>query len=382
MQNEKKVAFITSVSHREGAFYGAETSLKFLLNEIKDANPSIKFDVILRKSFLPWRNNSTADILVIAKFFEIETSQIKEAWIPYVTFPIERLSIKSFIRFISTNIIEPFFRTKINNLLIGYDFVHINNSHLYLTGKALKSKKGNVSQHIRDYIHYPSWMSNCASKYFAIDDTTFNSMPFIYKSNGWKLLNPYQKKEIIKLDFELSEIRGNYKFVFCIVGALIPIKGVDYVIKEFIKINNSNCCLVIAGGYHEKGYFTYLKKLVNGDSRIFFIGQVGEVEQVYNISDFNIRGDDRFCIGRTTIESCYWGLLNILPKKNSDKIIFESDNVSKLIEERSTFYDARIEGSLSIVIRKIITGSIHKPKPQRVITTEKNTSFFLQKLLS
>lgn len=382
MQSELKVAFITSVSHREGAFYGAETSLKFLLNEIKEANPPIKFDVILRKSFLPWRNNSTADILLIAKFFDIEISQIKEAWIPYVTFPIERLSIKSFIRFISTNIIEPFFRTRINKLLFDYDFVHINNSHLYLTGKALKSKKGNVSQHIRDYIHYPSWMSNCASKYFAIDDTTYNSMPFFYKSNGWKLLNPYQKKELVRLDHKLTEIRGNYKFVFCIVGALLPIKGVDYVINEFININNSNCCLVIAGGYHEKEYFTYLKKLGNGDRRIFFIGQVGEVEQVYNISDFNIRGDDRFCIGRTTIESCYWGLLNILPQKKSDKIVFESDNVSRLIKESSIFYDARTEGSLSNVIREIIDGSIYKPKTQRVITIEKKPSFFLQKILS
>ena len=345
-----RIVFITTIKPQNGAFYGAETSLKYLIESLRISNPSIEISVIIRQSFFYSRKLDLKDKELIKNFLNLPFENIHYYWLPYVTFPIEPISVKSLSRYIITIGLLVFNFFKLRDLFLKFDHIHINNTHLYLAKYFLNPL--NFSQHIRDFIYHKNLFNTNAKFLISIDRTTYRQVNNTLKNKTHILPNLYLPTKLSKISSEDLLEFNKYKIKFCIVGQIAKIKGVEYVVKEFASINSLNSCLIIIGGVTDQKYYIEIKKYASQFENIFFTGDVSNVSEYYNISDFNIRGDEHFCIGRTTIESAIHGLINILPLKNNELPLYESDTISNLIKRNTLYYNAREEQSLSDVLKK------------------------------
>ena len=93
-------------------------------------------------------------------------------------------------------------------------------------------------------------------EYNYIDEERFNK-----KINAKKIIEKYKLKN---------------KKMFFFVGAITPIKGINYLIESFKKADIKNSLLLIAGRTHETGYMISLKKLAEPSENIKFIGTVSD----------------------------------------------------------------------------------------------------------
>lgn len=347
-----KLAFVTTLKPRNGAFYGAETSLMYLIESMKISNPEIEISIIIRQPLLYFRRLNINDKSLIQLFFNLPSEYIHYTWLPYVSFPIEKLSFKSAFRYFTTNIIILFHTQKLIKLFNNFDHVHINNTHLYLTKIFLNKDK--YSQHVRDYVYYKKFFKTNAKFLICIDKTTYRQISRQLASKSFILPNIYIPKISNPIESSLLKQIKEYNYVFCIVGQIAKIKGVEYVINEFISLNNSSVCLLVIGGVTDVNYYNEIKAVTSNCKNIFFTGDVSNVSEYYTISNFNIRGDEHFCIGRTTIESAIQGLINILPLKENETPIYNNDSINNLIQNNSVYYDARVHGSLKKTMENCI----------------------------
>jgi glycosyltransferase involved in cell wall biosynthesis len=347
-----RIAFVTTLKPRNGAFYGAETSLMYLIESLRITHPELELSIIIRQSYINARKISNSDKEIIKNFFNLPHNNFKYLWLPYVTFPIEKFTLKSFIRYIITYILLLINIFKISKTFKDFDHIHINNTHLFLCQKV--NFKSSFSQHVRDLIHFPNLFYSKAKFLISIDRMTYNHVNKSLINKTYILPNLYLIKNSEKIDNVFLEKINKYKFKICIVGQISKIKGVEYVMNEFISLNNTDTCLLIIGGVTDLLYYKKLKKIASKFNNIFFTGDVSNVSEYYKISNFNVRGDEHFCIGRTTIESAIHGLINILPKKNDEECSFEDDPISNIIKNNSFFYNARERDSLKKIFKESI----------------------------
>jgi glycosyltransferase involved in cell wall biosynthesis len=352
-----KLAFVTTLKPQNNdTFYGAETSLKFLIQSIRQEHINIDISLIIREPFLSSSKLKKEEKTAISNFLKIYPENIIYTWVPYVSFPIEKINFKGFIRYILTYfllIYKKYGSKKIN--LNSFDHIHINNTHLFLFHKLL-NKKTNYSQHIRDYIWHPYLYKSNAKFFIPIDKKTQSQLNYKYYAISHIITNTYIPNFIFNNIYKKKF--SQYKYIFCIVGQIAKIKGVEYVIDEFIEFNNKDSCLIIVGGVTDLDYYNdILFKTIN-ISNIILTGNLSNVSEIYNIAHYNIRGDEHFCIGRTTIESVMHGLINIIPCKVNESPDFENDNISKKIEKYSIYYTARSKNALKDVLLSCITNPL------------------------
>ena len=343
-----KLAFVTTIKPQNGAFYGAETSLKYLIESLRNSNPTIEISIIIRQSIINSRKLNNSDKINIQNFFNLPTKNIHYVWIPYVTFPIEPITLKSLVRFIITNVLLIFYLFQNRILFRKFDHIHINNTHLYLS--KYFTNRLNYSQHIRDFINHKKLFNTHAKFLICIDKTTSRQINNTLINKTHILPNLYFPANPGEIDRSLLLKLNQYKYKFCLVGQIAKIKGVEYVVREFASLNYNNACLIVIGGITDQSYYLDLKYYASQFENIFLTGDVPNVSAYYEISDFNIRGDEHFCIGRTTIESAIHGLINILPLKSNELPLFESDSISDLIKKNSLYYEARKNQSLKQVL--------------------------------
>lgn len=108
--------------------------------------------------------------------------------------------------------------------------------------------------------------------------------------------------------------------VFAIIGVLIPEKGVDRVIRAFRRARDHDLRLVIVGQGEQE---SALRALARGDSRVVFWGVEREVERIYALADYVLRGEAYPCVGRTIYEALYAGCGVIIPGAVTDHTLFE-----------------------------------------------------------
>ena len=350
-----KLAFITTLKPQNGAFYGAETSLKYLIESLQVSNPTIEISIVIRQPFLFFRRLNYSDKIYIQNFFSVPVEKIHYTWLPYITFPIEKFSEKSIFRLFFTNIIILFNFFRLRKQFNKFDHVHINNTHLYLTKIFLS--KGKYSQHVRDYIYNKKMFNTDAKFLICIDKTTYRQITNKLISKTHILPNLYIPKITNNIDEVFANRINTFNYVFCLVGQIAKIKGVDYVVKEFISFNCPESCLLVIGGVTDYNYFKKIKSLASQYDNIFFTGDVSNISEYYSLSNYNIRGDEHFCIGRTTIESAIQGLINILPLRENEIPLYESDSISDLIKKNTLYYNARQDNSLKQVLQNCINSN-------------------------
>ena len=108
--------------------------------------------------------------------------------------------------------------------------------------------------------------------------------------------------------------------LFAYIGMLHPIKGTDLIIKAFSEAKFKKAKLLIVGAGNPL-YAKHYRSLANdnGDT-IVFLGRMEfqEVIKIYAVSDFVVRGDPDFRIGRTIYEALYAGCNLIIPGNIND----------------------------------------------------------------
>lgn len=159
------------------------------------------------------------------------------------------------------------------------------------------------------------------------------------------LNNPFNQTGVLNVNrqevhrhFHLQEDRTILTFVSACAN---EIKGQDYVIDEFLRSGCTLSELLIVGPEGSKE--------CRQAPGVHFLGRMENMEQVYAVSDFVIRGDAIFAVGRTTYEALYSGCSVMIPgERSSDKKkFFEYDRFC----DRVLFYEPRKKGALAQLMK-------------------------------
>ena len=105
--------------------------------------------------------------------------------------------------------------------------------------------------------------------------------------------------------------------VFAIIGMVIREKGVDRVIRAFRGVGHPHARLLVVGRGRDRARF---ERLARGDDRIVFWGEDRAIERVYAMTDYVIRGEATFAVGRTMYEGLYAGSEVIVPASPEDEV--------------------------------------------------------------
>ena len=111
-----------------------------------------------------------------------------------------------------------------------------------------------------------------------------------------------------------SQVYRPNETVFTFIGAIDKIKGVDFVIKAFVKANPRQAKLYVVGSGNAR-FLNSCKALAAHNQSVIFFGrlQPDAITEIYAASDYVLRGDPDFRIGRTIFEALYTGCRVILP---------------------------------------------------------------------
>jgi len=247
----------------------------------------------------------------------------------------------------------------------NYRFVYLNSLVLH---DLIRSSEKKCVLHIREvvdykYARYPKVIKNLeqAAGLIFIDYRTYKA----YDKDSAKaplpchriINNPFDMhlarkwhKEKRKIIAELNLTPVSEK-IFVYIGNIHPIKGVDFIIKAFVYAAPPNSKLIIVGTGNNQ-YLEFCSSLSKKEN-VIFMGMLkfANMQKIYAMADYVLRGDPDFRIGRTTFEALYAGGSVIIPgceedlKNEPDLLPFRSriffynpqdiDSLSKVINEAS-----------------------------------------------
>lgn len=159
------------------------------------------------------------------------------------------------------------------------------------------------------------------------------------------LNNPFNQTGVLNVNrqeaYSHFHLKGDKTILTFVSACANEIKGQDYVIDEFLRSGCTLSELLIVGPRDSKEC-----RQIPG---IHFLGRIENMEQVYAVSDFVIRGDAIFAVGRTIYEALYSGCSVMIPgKRSSDKKnFFEYDRFC----DRVLFYEPRKKGALADLMK-------------------------------
>jgi len=225
------------------------------------------------------------------------------------------------------------------------DIVHGNDLRINLTWSLPTRLSGSV------YLwHQRSLMSSSilwkastilANHFITISEYVHQSLPRnIQESKKTLVLNPFNTKclyngiESRKWVNNLYNISKN-TILLGYIGRLVHWKNVDFLIKCFAKYNKKNNLslhLVIVGT-GEKGYITYLKKLVlelGVNKNVTFAGFNDNPSRVISAFDLMIAPSDKEPFGRTLVEAMIQKTLILASKGGGHSEIIDKDVTGRL----------------------------------------------------
>lgn len=139
------------------------------------------------------------------------------------------------------------------------------------------------------------------------------------------LPNPFDMRALSNLRYDERGFFRRFNIPFCegtkvfaLIGNITPVKGVDFVIRSFIRASKEDAVLLVIGRGEDTKYVNLCKEMAKGCPNVFFLGHVREMDLVYLHSDFVVRGDPDFRMGRTTLEGIFAGCQVILPGNRED----------------------------------------------------------------
>lgn len=361
---------ILYIMHSGNLTYGAAKSLRYIL-----CNQEVDYDLICTKRLYKLYGEN-----IIRNFTENKVNKIYSMWLPY---EYEVLLLKDRIKLSKYKTLRKYLRkylTKLQALyskfiickIISknkYDIVHLNSITLY----PLISKKYKTIIHIREILdnkyNYKifKYIKNAAGVIY-IDHSTKKQFLNLSIKNDIVLNNPIDMTtcNMISMELILKKYKLNIsnKTVFSIIGVIAESKGVDFIISCFMYLNLNNVILLVVGS----GPKDYLKKCMKTaclNQNIIFTGEINEIEEIYFISDYVIRADEQFAIGRTVYEALFSGCDVILQgQEDNHKDMFYDE----LFYDKIHFYEPR---NISEFTKKIFQLSQIKVKKDKYMANIK-----------
>jgi len=340
---------ILFINHSSNFIYGATKSLTYLL-KMSD----FKYDLIIPRS--KSINNDEIKNIVGCKL-----SNIYRCYVPLKNsgyYGCKTLKLKHKVIYMLKNLQAYLFLFQIKNIINknDYDIIYLNSLVLY----PLINKKNKYIIHIREIFEGNSNLKKkivnklCQAKgVFFIDKST--EQPFSdYLGSFLTLNNPIDMRSVKKIEVakikEEVGIKEEEDIIFSIIGTSQEAKGIEFVIKAFKNAKKSNAYLLIVGNHKNNKYSDYCKLVAKDSEKIIFLEEMKEIEKIYAISDYIIRGESIFGIGRTVYEGLYSGCKVILPSSKKENEAMPDD--LKGFEENVLFYQVRNIDHLSSVIKE------------------------------
>jgi hypothetical protein len=283
--------------------------------------------------------------------------RVKNVWfLPQpsrLTVAIKELAAIHKVKIFVKEILYQFCRNKYNRIFTkgNYDFIHINSVILY----SMLDKKWPMYLHVREIVRPEYWVvhkvfekkMNQAHGIIYIDQECRKSCPNIVVPQ-MVLVNPFDQRNVKKVQVE--SVRNKYqldtsKTIYAIIGNIFPWKGVGFVAEAFIEAQMDDAILLIVGrDTNNDGYEDNVKAIANGRQNIRFLGEVVNMDELYRIIDFVVRGDPCPGAGRTVFESLFSGAGVILPgvrSENLDSLCIDQD-----MSQRVFYYSPRNKSEL------------------------------------
>jgi hypothetical protein len=339
-----KIIFVTN----DISFYGASRSLKSLLSEIQNDN---NFEINL---IIPKRLFGRHNLNDISEWFSVKPENIKEFSLPfYNNYKGNNISIFPYIY----TFLSKFHSRKLNKYLKKHnpDYIHLNS----LTLIDLASKKYNYVLHVREILkknnnlNYLQRKINSLNKIIFIDEATKYAFNFLKIKKNIILNNPFNMLHLSEIDYTYAlekylNLKTSNKIIVSLIGKIHPEKGSEFIINAFNKLKRKDILLMVMGS-GESSYYSYLKSIVS--ENILFINESPDVDPLYKISDYIIRGENYPCIGRTTFEGLYSGISVILP----GDLNFYMNNITdfEYFKNNILLYTPRNSDSLTQVIENL-----------------------------
>lgn len=303
-----KMLFIT----HDAGLYGASRSLKLLLSRFAEGEVDL---VVARRPF-----RSAFDEERIRSWFGPAVRRIRSFYLPldycYRGQPgpraLRRL-YEALLRMLWMLHRKPFLRMLEDG---GYTVVHLNS----LTLHRLITPGGPWVLHVREILDRDTpavrrSLESAAGVIF-IDQTTqepFRSLVLrrqIVLDNPIDMMARQQSAGAPERSFGFDPERCT---VFSMIGKITDDKGVAFVISCFRRLASSDARLLIAGGGEDRKAIAACRKAADGDPRIQFLGEDPDIERMYRVTDFVVRGEPYFCAGRSVYEGFYAGCGVIVP---------------------------------------------------------------------
>lgn len=333
----------------EGIFiYGANRSITGVLQNI-----AYDYDLLICKSF-----TRRADEAELRNLLGGHLKNIYTVWMPrYRCQYYDKVSVFSECSHLVNNIMAFFCKRKREKVIRqgGYDYVHLNSLVLF----PIIDDNARYVVHAREIINpqYRRIGQFCkamerAAGIIYIDEATRTPIKAIVSNPCEMVLNnPFDMTWVSDTDYEDSLKKCGVtreNTIFAMLGQVGDNKGSKFVLRSFMRNPDPNSRLLIVGN-NNHAYGRDCAKMTENDKRVIYCGELKNTGCIYRISDYIIRGEPQFCIGRTIYEGLFAGAGVIIPGHESD---IEKMQSGDELRDKIHFYEPESEESLAAVIQE------------------------------
>lgn len=359
------------VTHTSDTVYGAPKSLEQILK-----NVDFEYDFIY-----PYFPKAPVPVSQMKDYIGKTCRNIYSWYLPYREDAIFQPTYKSkaSIYYGLLRICEPLIKLRIKKLVKKekYDYVFLNSSTLF----PLISKQYKTVIFIREWLQgKPQIVSKLnhklkdAFKIILIDDSIQNYLNDDI-THYRVLANPVDMTGVNELDSyicaEKFGIDITDKIIVSMIGMIFEDKGSGFIIDTFQKMKRDDVILLLVGdntGDYAKKYMAITQENPN----IIWIGEQKNINQIYKISDYIIRGEKKFGIGRTVYEGLYAGCSVILQGNRQTDL--KSIENHQCFYKNILFYSPRNQNDLLKVL-----GGLSKTDKDPAMSTAKD---YIEKLMT
>ena len=333
----------------EGIFiYGANRSITGVLQNIE-----YDYDLLVCKSF-----TRKADEEELRRLLGSHLKNIYTVWMPrYRCQYYDKVSLFSECSHIVNNIMAFFCKGKRTRLIRqgGYDYVHLNSLVLFpiIDGNAryVVHAREIINPQYRRIGQFVKALERAAGIIYIDEATRIPIEAVMRNKRSMVLNNPFDMTWVANTDYEDSLKKCGVtqeNTVFAMLGQVGDNKGSKFVLRSFMRHANPNSRLLIVGN-NNHAYGRECGKMTENDGRVIFCGEMKDTGSIYRISDYILRGEPQFCIGRTIYEGLFAGAGAIIPGHEAD---LERMQAGEELRDKIHFFEPESEESLAAVIQE------------------------------
>ena len=333
-EKKRRALFVT---HNFG-LYGASKSLQLLLKNNSEIDVTL---IIPAKGILTESKRK-----IVADRFGIGCNLIKQFFLPWSNcFECRKINFTGNLLEKVKNILWKINKSQFYKFIENghYDYVHLNS----LVLNDIIIDKYPFILHIREYlIDYAEKVIPKIKKskgVIFIDESIKKPFEHVELDNEITLSNPIDMRDVSKHG-NMESIHAD-KAVISLIGRIEQDKGIEFIIKSFKSSLCQGMQLIIVGNEGDgisTGYQNYCQDMSEGDKRIVFWGFENDIHKIYAMSDYIIRGEIDFRMGRSILEALYSDCEVILPISNQ-KILDSNPELSKFKNKIHAYVPRNLE---------------------------------------